>query len=359
VSFNFRAFRALLLANLRTFLRNPLPSSGLMIVLVLLLFGVKAIQGLQGQPVKVVVADQAQTAASGRIVADLKKLPGLAISEADAMAAHNLVTSGAADLELLVPAGVGATDAAGHLLPAGAEVYYRAGGQGDQAASLVAAAVDKADRETQGAPQLLTVRTHLLNADQRILELFLPGVLAFNVINAGLILAAGIFAGYRTSGTLRRIQATGIRPTELVLAHAASNLILAGIQVVLMLIAAEVIFATAVNVLAMLGVTMLGYLVFLGIGLAVSGWVRDPQRAPVVATSIAFPMIFIGLFPSQAVGGLAGQLLGLLPVTMTTHALHQIAVGSSLGSFGGDLGGLVVWAVVALAAAGRVFRWDD
>ena len=125
---------------------------------------------------------------------------------------------------------------------------------------------------------MLGVRAHLLNSDQRILEAFLPGVLAFNVINAGLILAAGIFAGYRTSGTLRRIQATGIRPAELVLAHAASNLLLAAAQVLLILVAAELVFATSLDVPAMLGVTMLGYLVFLGIGLSVSGWVRD-QRA--------------------------------------------------------------------------------
>jgi ABC-2 type transport system permease protein len=357
--FNFRAFRALLLANLKTFLRNPLPSSGLMVVLVLLLLGVRAIQGVQGQPVKVVVADQAQTAASGRIIADLSKLPGLAISETDAVTARSRVTSGAADLELLIPPGVGATDAAGHVQPATVEAYYRSGGQADQAASLVAAAVDQADRETQRAPQLLTLRIQLLNPGQGILELFLPGVLAFNVINAGLILAAGIFAGYRTSGTLRRIQATGIRPAELVLAHAASNLLLAALQVVLMLIAAEIIFASRLNIAAMLGVTMLGYLVFLGIGLAVSGWIRDPQRAPVVATSIAFPMIFIGLFPSSTFGGLTGQLLGLLPVTLTTHALRAIASGSGLGNFGGDLVGLGLWAVVAVAAAGRVFRWDD
>jgi ABC-type transporter Mla maintaining outer membrane lipid asymmetry ATPase subunit MlaF len=97
----------------------------------------------------------------------------------------------------------------------------------------------------------------------------------------------------------------------------------------------------------------------LAIGLAVSGWVCDHQRAPVVASSIAFPLIFIGLFPVSVVSGLSGQLLALLPVSMATHALRGIVSGSSLGSFGGDLLGLGAWAIVALAAAGRVFRWDD
>jgi ABC-2 type transport system permease protein len=358
VRFSPRAFRGLVVANLRTFLRNPLPSSGLMVVLVLLLVGVRALEGVQAQKLNVAVADQAHTAASDQIVANLRKLPSLAVSETDATTAASRINSGGADVEVLIPPGLGATDSAGHLLAAQVELTYRTGGLGDQAAALVAAAVDEADREVQAAPQLLTVKSHLLNSGLGLLQLFLPGLLTFNVINAGLILAAGIFAGYRSTGTLRRIQATGIGPAELVLAHAFSNLLLAGAQVLLMLVAASIIFRSSLNVPALLAVTMLGYLVFLAIGLAVSGWVRDPQRAPVVASSIAFPLIFIGLFPASVVSGLAGQLLALLPVSMATHALRGIVTGSSLGSFGGDLLGLAVWAALGLAAAGRVFRWD-
>jgi ABC-2 type transport system permease protein len=359
VRFSVRAFRALVVANLRTFLRNPLPPSGLMVVLVLLLFGFRALEGVQGQKLNVAVVDQAHTAASAQILTNLRRFRSMAVSETDSKSAASRLNSGAADLEVLIPPGLGATDGAGHIVAAQIELSYRTGGPGDQAAALVAAAVDEADREVQAAPQLLTVRSHLLNSGLGLLQIFLPGLLTFNVINAGLILAAGIFAGYRSTGSLRRIQATGIRPAELVLAHAFSNLLLAGSQVVLMLVAASIIFNSSLNVPALLVVTMLGYLVFLAIGLAVSGWVRDPQRAPVVATSIAFPMIFIGLFPTSVVSGLPGQLLALLPVSMATHALRGIVSGSTLGSFGGDLLGLALWAALALAAAGRVFRWDD
>lgn len=357
--FSARAFRALVAANLRTFLRNPLPSSGLMIVLVLLLFGFRAIQGLQAQKLNVVVADQANTAASQRIVADLRKSPALKVDETDAATAKSRVGSSSADLEVVIPPGIGAVDGSGKLLPGRVEISYRTGGAGDQAAALDAAAVDQADRESQGAPQVLTVREHLLNAGLGLLQIFLPGLLAFNVINSGLILAAGIFAGYRSSGALRRIQATGIGPAELVLAHAFSNLLLAAVQVLVMLVAASVIFGTALNISALLAVTMLGYLVFLAIGLAVSGWVRDPQRAPVVATSIAFPLIFIGLFPTSIASGVTGQVIGLLPVSLATHALRAVVSGSGLDSLGGDLLGLALWAVLALVAAGRVFRWDE
>ena len=69
-----------------------------------------------------------------------------------------------------------------------------------------------------------------------------------------------------------------------------------------------------------------------------------------VASSIAFPLIFIGLFPTSVVSGLPGQVLALLPVSMATHALRGIVSGSALGSFGGDLFGLTIWAAVVQAA---------
>jgi hypothetical protein len=78
---------------------------------------------------------------------------------------------------------------------------------------------------------VFTVDRRPVNGASGLLVLFLPSLLVFNVINAGLIFAAGIFAGYRSSGTLRRIQATGISPADMVLAHATSNVLLATVQV--------------------------------------------------------------------------------------------------------------------------------
>ena len=53
--------------------------------------------------------------------------------------------------------------------------------------------------------------------------------------------------------------------------------------------------------------------------------------------------------------------VGLAAVSpgLATHALREIVAGSGLGSFGGDIVGLAIWAAIALAAAGRVVRWDD
>jgi ABC-2 type transport system permease protein len=123
---------------------------------------------------------------------------------------------------------------------------------------------------------------------------FLSGLLGFNVIQAGLIVAAGAFSGYRTSGALRRVQATGIAPGNLVMAHATANLLLGIVQVGLMIVGAGLLFRVHLDLGSMFVVTMLGYLVFLAASFAISGWVRDPQRAPAVASSIGQPRVQMG-----------------------------------------------------------------
>lgn len=57
-------------------------------------------------------------------------------------------------------------------------------------------------------------------------DAFLPGLLAMNIIQSGLLVAAGAFATYRSTGVLRRIQATGIDAGSFVLAHATSTFLL-------------------------------------------------------------------------------------------------------------------------------------
>jgi hypothetical protein len=89
---------------------------------------------------------------------------------------------------------------------------------------------------------------------------------------------AGVLAGHRSSGVLRRLQATGTAPATFVLAHATSTFLLGVVQTAVLLPAASLLFTVQLNQPLLLAITALGYLVFLALGFAISGWVRDPQR---------------------------------------------------------------------------------
>jgi ABC-type polysaccharide/polyol phosphate export permease len=97
--------------------------------------------------------------------------------------------------------------------------------------------------------------------------------------------------------------------------------------------------------------------VFLALGLAIGGWVRDPQRATAVSQSIAFPMILIALL-SVSLPPSISAVTRYLPVSYVVDGVQHVSQGGGLGSVGTDALWLGGWALVLLVAASRAFRWD-
>ena len=189
------------------------------------------------------------------------------------------------------------------------------------------------------------------------IDFLLPGIVAFNIIGSALMLAAGTFSNYKSTGVLRRLKATGIGPSIFVLSHATSSFALGVLQTAAILIVASMLFNVHLDLVSLFLLLVVGYLVFLGMGLAISGWIKDPQRATGVAQSVAFPMIFIALLSPSLPPGIAA-ITRYLPVSYITDGMQQLGQGAPLGAVGVDLAWLLAWAVVLLIAAGRVFRWD-
>ena len=127
------------------------------------------------------------------------------------------------------------------------------------------------------------------------IDFLLPGVVAFNIIGSALMVAAGAFAHYKSTGVLRRLKATGIGSSVFVLTHAAATLVMGMTQTAALLVAAVLLFSVHLDLVALFVLLTAGYLVFVAMGLAISGWIRDPQRATAVSQSVAFPMIFVAL----------------------------------------------------------------
>jgi len=156
---------------------------------------------------------------------------------------------------------------------------------------------------------------------------------------------------------LRRLKATGIDPSVFVVAHATAAFVLGILQTAAILLAAELLFGLHLDVPVLFVLLALGYLVFLAMGLAIAGWIRDAQRATAVAQSVAFPMIFVGLLSAALPPGVAA-VAGYLPVSYVTEGIQRLGEGAQLGAVAPDVAWLAGWAAVLLVGAGRVFRWD-
>jgi ABC-2 type transport system permease protein len=354
-----RAYGALTLATLKMYLRNPLASFSLLVALAALLLFMKVLFGGSAPHTRVSLVEQSRTPAAATLVREIRQVSTFDVGLTSEASARRALASGETDMVVVVPPGLGAASPDGNPLPARVAVSYRAGGSGEVGAQLLKGVVDGLNQELSGRPPLVSLQTSALSArSSQPIDSLLPGVLAFNIVSGGLLLAAGVFAGHRSSGVLRRIKAAGIGPASFVLAHATSSFALGLAQTAALLALAYALYRVRIDLPALLAATAAGYLVFLAMGFAVAGWVKDAQRASAVAASIGMPMIFVGLF-SAGLPPEVSRFTQYLPVSYVADAMRQIGEGAGLAALGSDLLWLGAWALLLLGAASRTFRWDS
>jgi len=353
-----RAYASLTLANLRMLLRNPVASFSLVVVLLGLLGFLKVISG---QPVHVrvaVVAAGGGSEEAAALVQAIHRQPAFDVTDLSAPEADRRLRQGQLDLVVTVPAGVGAPGASGRPVPVALPVRYRAGSPGESAVPTLRGVVeDFNERVLHEAPPVSLDASGVRTQSTGLIDVLLPGVIAFNIIGGALMLAAGMFAGYKSSGVLRRLKANGISPSTFVLAHATSAFALGMVQTAAIVIASVLLFDVHLDLPSLIVLVALGYLVFQALGLAISGWIRDPQRATGVSQAVAFPLIFVALLSSALPDSISG-VTRYLPISFVTDGLRQLGQGATLATIAPDVLWLAAWGAVLLVAAGRVFRWD-
>ena len=359
---NLRVYRALTIANLKLYLRNPLAVSSVLLASLFVVLALRFVDYSKAVHIKVRVANQAHTALARDLIQSIRSVSYFDVKVTTATEATAGLNNGSADLAVIMRA---STDRS-HPRPQATQlrVVRNPGAAGDQGLLFLQLAVDRVQQQIErglGRTQLpeVTVKASVHQTKGLgLLDAFLPGLLAMNIIQSGLLLAAGAFASYRSTGVLRRIQATGIDSASFVLAHATSTFLLGLAQAAVLLGAAVVLFSLKVNIPVLMAMTALGFLVFLALGFAISGWITDAQRAPAIAASIGMPMMFLAFIPADSLPQPVSVLVNLLPISFMIDGVRHIGQGAGLASLSTDLASLGLWALLLLLAAARVFRWE-
>jgi len=187
---------------------------------------------------------------------------------------------------------------------------------------------------------------------------FVPGVLALALMSTaftGQAIATGFERQY---GVLKRLGATPLPRSVLLLAKTLTVLAVEVLQLALLGGAGLALgWSPHGSVPAVLALVALGTAAFSGLGLLLGGTLRG-LTALAAANLVWFVLLVLGgvLFPLSQFGG-AEQVLQWLPTAALSHGLRAVLRdGASLP--GRDLLALGAWAVVSLTAASRLFRWE-
>jgi ABC-2 type transport system permease protein len=190
-------------------------------------------------------------------------------------------------------------------------------------------------------------------------DFYVPGVIALAVMSMAFT-GQAIATGFeRQQGVLKRLGATALPRSGLMLAKTAA---VAGVEVVqlvlIVLVGLALGWSPHGSPAAVVLLVVVGTAAFSGLGLLMAGTLRA-ETTLAAANLVWFVLLGAGgvVFPLSDYPAAARGLLELLPLTALADGLRAV-LRNGAGVPVHNLVILLVWAAAALAAAAATFRWE-
>jgi ABC-2 type transport system permease protein len=231
---------------------------------------------------------------------------------------------------------------------------------------IIRQVVDGVDRSLSGRPQTLQVQEQsVLSKNLTFLDFFLPGIIAFSIMQSGMFTAIPLVQ-LRVTRVLKRFGATPLPRFLVLVSQGTARLALALIQTAVLVLVARLVFGIHITSslggwLQILALILLGGATFLFIAFAVSGFARTEDAVPALVQAVSFPMMFLaGVFwPVDNFPTFIQPISRALPLTFLADGLRQVMVGSSpLSPLWLDIAALSAWLGVGAGVAIRFFKWE-
>lgn len=364
-----RAYIQLTLAQLRIFGRNRQVLFWTLFFPVFLMIMLGSFLG-KGADISIggTIIDEDQTTASQAFVAKLTDgSEGSKFVEDDNKdEALRWLEEGKQQLVVIIPEGYGEALRAGTSAAARIVLYYD---ETNRLASefgqlYIEQVVEVVSKEITGYVPVVSVEAEGVQAlELSFIDFLVPGILAMMIMTNNLNGVAGQIAAWRERGILRRMQSTTLNASTFIAAQITARLVLNGLQAVIVLLVANLVFGTQVNGswFLLLSFVILGTLAFMSIGFIIAGIAKTPESAAPIAGFISFPLLFLGgiFFPIDNMPTYLQSIVKLLPIAHLTTGFRQIMnVGADLTTLWGEALLLSGWMIVAFIVATFTFKWE-
>ncbi len=215
-----------------------------------------------------------------------------------------------------------------------------------------------------GSQGWITVEQKRLEAQAfRYVDFLVPGIIAMTIMQLGIFGTAFAIVDAKQKGVLRRVMATPVRPWQFVLGNMVARLVLSLMQAAILIAVAILAFQVEFhNWWWLIGLILLGNIVFLSLGLFVSGVAKTVETVPFIANLIAFPMMLLGgiFFPTTAFPDWLRKIVDFLPIAPLADLMRDmVTIGKPFSEGWVKLVILLVWAVVAGVMASLSFKLQE
>jgi ABC-2 type transport system permease protein len=230
--------------------------------------------------------------------------------------------------------------------------------------------MDDAAAIKSGRPVFTLAKTNSLppTGDRiyRRIDYVLPGQLGFSLLSAGLFGVSFLFFNLRETLVLKRLNATPIRRSYIILGEAIARIAFQLIITALIIILGKYMFNFTLvkgvqTFFELLVLSTIGLLVFMAFGFVISGVAKSINTIPVITNLLGFPQFMLSgtFFPYEGLPKFLHPISKSLPLTHLNDALRKISFeGLTLRSCLPEIGIMCIWMVVLYAIAFKVFKWE-
>lgn len=283
----------------------------------------------------------------------------------DAKTAKEKMGRGEIDSLIELPKDFGALNSEG--LPAGKIIVYfeQANPQsGQTVAGVMSSILDGINTKLTNVKDPLVVTqqpTKTSNLTQ--FDYVISGLLGFSILSLGIFGLANGFPADKKTGSLRRLRATPLKASQLIVATLINYALVGMLSLVLMIIVGITVFDFNMrgDYLNLALVALAGIIVMFGFGLAIGGWAKNENQSAPLSNLVAFPLMFLSgiFFPRFLMPEWLQGITSYLPLTPIVDGMRLIMTeGKTVLDLGPELLILGGWTIVIYLIAFKVFRWE-
>lgn len=194
------------------------------------------------------------------------------------------------------------------------------------------------------------------------IDFYVPGITAAFIMTNGIIALTATTTDFKRRGVIKRLSITPLTKTDWILGNVLSQTLLNLMLTAIMIGLGWLIFAVRVIPDALsIALIFLGSIMFSGIGMVISGLVKDVEAASAIGNAIAFPMMFLSgaYFPLEIMPSYIQTISKALPLTYFADGLRYALLYKYPEGVYFNMAVVAVLSVVFIALGSFVTRWKE
>lgn len=194
------------------------------------------------------------------------------------------------------------------------------------------------------------------------MDISMPGYGALILGAVGFMTVTINTSSYREARILRRFRATPLRPLSYIAADVTANLVMTLLGMVGVVLVGWLLFRVhfAGQPLSVLAAVILSALAMFSVGYVIASLAPNARAAQVISMVIFYPMMFLSGagMPVEILPASLRRVSDFLPLTYAARLLRGLWFGESWGNHAGEVAVLAAILLICTILAARLFRWE-